>query len=151
HAYHQRHVCVLYRRDTAALAPGRDVRQGLQGLRILGDRSARVELLLRYCQARLRAGDGAAKDLLRRGISSFPGQCEPHQVEILLEIVLECLAERGPASRSALAPIGWAPIGWTPIGWTMRVLSEQEFLVLNGAHLKKMATAKQLASAVGLD
>lgn len=33
----------------------------------------------------------------------------------------------------------------------MTVLSEQEFLVLNGAHLKKMATAKELASAIGLD
>ena len=33
----------------------------------------------------------------------------------------------------------------------MTVLSEQEFLVLNGAHLKKMATVDELASAVGLD
>ena len=33
----------------------------------------------------------------------------------------------------------------------MTVLNEQEFLVLNGAHLKKMATANELASAVGLD
>ncbi len=33
----------------------------------------------------------------------------------------------------------------------MAGLSEQEFLVLNGAHLKKMATAKDLASAVGLE
>ncbi|WP_027527159.1 hypothetical protein [Bradyrhizobium sp. Ec3.3] len=33
----------------------------------------------------------------------------------------------------------------------MTVLSEQEFRVLNGAHLKKMATAAELASAVGLD
>jgi hypothetical protein len=33
----------------------------------------------------------------------------------------------------------------------MTVLSEQEFLVLNGAHLKKMATASELASAIGLD
>ena len=33
----------------------------------------------------------------------------------------------------------------------MTALSEQEFLVLNGVHLKKMATAKELASAVGLD
>jgi hypothetical protein len=40
---------------------------------------------------------------------------------------------------------------WASIGWTNTVLSEQEFLVLNGAHLKKMATAKDLASAVGLD
>jgi hypothetical protein len=33
----------------------------------------------------------------------------------------------------------------------MTILSEQEFLVLNGAHLKKMATADEIASAVGLD
>jgi hypothetical protein len=33
----------------------------------------------------------------------------------------------------------------------MAILSEQEFLVLNGAHLKKMATADEIASAVGLD
>jgi hypothetical protein len=33
----------------------------------------------------------------------------------------------------------------------MTILSEQEFLVLNGAHLKKMATANEIASAVGLD
>lgn len=33
----------------------------------------------------------------------------------------------------------------------MTVLNEQQFLVLNGAHLKKMATANELASAVGLD
>jgi hypothetical protein len=33
----------------------------------------------------------------------------------------------------------------------MKVLSEQEFLVLNGAHLKKMATSKELASVLGLD
>jgi len=33
----------------------------------------------------------------------------------------------------------------------MVILSEQEFLVLNGAHLKKMATANELASAIGLD
>jgi predicted transcriptional regulator len=33
----------------------------------------------------------------------------------------------------------------------MPVLSEQEFLVLNGAHLKKMATVEEVASAVGLD
>ncbi|GLR91703.1 hypothetical protein [Bradyrhizobium iriomotense] len=33
----------------------------------------------------------------------------------------------------------------------MTGLSEQEFLVLNGVHLKKMATAKELASAVGLE
>jgi len=33
----------------------------------------------------------------------------------------------------------------------MTGLSEHEFLVLNGVHLKKMATAKELASAVGLD
>src|SRR5215469_10683630 len=32
----------------------------------------------------------------------------------------------------------------------MTVLNEQEFLVLNGAHLKKMATAEELASAIGL-
>lgn len=33
----------------------------------------------------------------------------------------------------------------------MPTLSEQEFLVLNGAHLKKMATAVEIASAIGLD
>jgi predicted transcriptional regulator len=33
----------------------------------------------------------------------------------------------------------------------MAILSEQEFLVLNGAHLKKMATADELANAIGLD
>lgn len=33
----------------------------------------------------------------------------------------------------------------------MPSLSEQEFVVLNGAHLKKMATAEELARAVGLD
>jgi len=33
----------------------------------------------------------------------------------------------------------------------MTILNEQEFLVLNGAHLKKMATADEIASAVGLD
>ncbi|MBR0801582.1 hypothetical protein JQ615_40240 [Bradyrhizobium jicamae] len=33
----------------------------------------------------------------------------------------------------------------------MTALSENEFLVLNGAHLKKMATAKELARAVGVD
>jgi len=33
----------------------------------------------------------------------------------------------------------------------MPSLSEQEFVVLNGAHLKKMATAEELARAVGLE
>lgn len=33
----------------------------------------------------------------------------------------------------------------------MPIVSEQEFLVLNGAHLKKMATAVEIANAVGLD
>jgi predicted transcriptional regulator len=33
----------------------------------------------------------------------------------------------------------------------MTILSEQEFFVLNGTHLKKMATADEIASAVGLD
>jgi hypothetical protein len=51
------------------------------------------------------------------------------------------MAERGSAPHSAGASMGS----------TMTALSEQEFLVLNGAHLKKMATAKELASAVGLD
>lgn len=32
----------------------------------------------------------------------------------------------------------------------MAILSEQEFLVLNGVHLKKMATADEIAAAVGL-
>ena len=33
----------------------------------------------------------------------------------------------------------------------MAIKSEQEFIVLNGVHLKKMATADEIASAVGLD
>jgi hypothetical protein len=33
----------------------------------------------------------------------------------------------------------------------MPILSDQEFLVLNGAHLKKMATVEEIANAVGLD
>ncbi len=55
-------------------------------LRVLGDRPARRELLLRHRQARLRAGDGSPEDLLRRGLSAVPGQCEPEPLEILLEV-----------------------------------------------------------------
>ena len=33
----------------------------------------------------------------------------------------------------------------------MTALSEKQFLVLNGAHLKKMASARELARAVGVD
>jgi hypothetical protein len=36
-------------------------------------------------------------------------------------------------------------------GQLMPTLSEQDFLVLNGAHLKKMVTAVEIASAAGLD
>ena len=38
-----------------------------------------------------------------------------------------------------------------PNGWAMTILSDEQFLVLNGVHLKKMATAQEIAHAVGLD
>ena len=57
-------------------------------------------------------------------------------------MMLKHMAERGTSPRSVLSK---------SIGWAMTILSEQEFLVLNGAHLKKMARAEEIASATGLD
>src|SRR5262249_30589275 len=51
------------------------------------------------------------------------------------------MVERGVPPRSI----------WEPRGRSMTKLSEQELLVLNGVHLKKMATAEEIAGAVGLD
>jgi len=51
------------------------------------------------------------------------------------------------AERGTLAAFGSFKVNWM----AMVILSEQEFLVLNGAHLKKMAPAEEIASATGLD
>ena len=48
--------------------------EGLPRLRLLGDRPAGRELLLRHHQARLRPGDGTQQDLLRGGLPALPGR-----------------------------------------------------------------------------
>ena len=117
------------------------VRQGLQGLRPVGDRPADRELLLRHHQARVRPGDGAAEDLLRRRVPAVLGRRGPPSVEVPLAVagavlgkldydVLNVVALKKMATATTIAEASGR--ARTEIDEVLTGLSDQGLVVVAG-------------------